>query len=75
MIIIDDFYKIKKQQIYDENNWKRQISFENIKLLIKKFERNFIELPYWSNKKKFYLVQEVVIPTTYQQIKTFIICG
>ena len=30
---------------------KGQISFENIKLLIKKFERNFIELPYWSNKK------------------------
>ncbi|MDC3022488.1 hypothetical protein OA179_00395 [Candidatus Pelagibacter sp.] len=52
MIIIDDFYKIKKQKIYEKDNWKKQISLENIKLLIKKFERNFIELPYWSNKKK-----------------------
>ena len=52
MIIIDDFYKIKKQQIYEENNWKRQISFENIKVLIEKFEGDFLELPYWSNKRK-----------------------
>lgn len=52
IIIIDDFHKIKKKENYGEDNWKSKISFEKIIYLTKKIEKNFIELPYWSNKKK-----------------------